>query len=134
MKNKYADLIDQTFQFPTEEFHTDNKGELLYRDIPVMDLAKKYGTPLRFSYLPKISENIQRAKHWFADAIAKHNYTGKYNYCYCTKSSHYKYVLEEVLQNDVHLETSSAFDIDIIKKLYDEKKTKQQDFHYLQWF
>ncbi|PCJ66299.1 MAG: arginine decarboxylase [Bacteroidetes bacterium] len=122
MKNKYSDLIDQTFQFPTEEFETNDNGELIYRDIPMMDLVKKYGSPLRFSYLPKISENIQKAKFWFAEAFAKHNYTGKYNYCYCTKSSHFKYVLEEALKNDVHIETSSAFDLDIVKTLHLEGK------------
>ena len=31
MKNKYSDLIDQTFHFPTEEFKTTEEGELLYR-------------------------------------------------------------------------------------------------------
>jgi arginine decarboxylase len=118
LKNNYSDLIDQTFNFPTEEFHTNTEGELQYRDIPLMDLAKKYGTPFRFSYLPKISENIQKAKFWFADAFAEHNYNGTYNYCYCTKSSHYKYVIEEGLKNDIHLETSSAFDLDLILKLH----------------
>lgn len=118
MKNKYADLIEQTFNFPTEEFEINTDGELMYREIPMMNLIEKYGTPLRFSYLPKISDNIQRAKGWFKDAFHKHNYKGDYKYCYCTKSSHYKYVIKECLKNDVHIETSSAFDLDIIKNLY----------------
>ncbi|MBR9861010.1 arginine decarboxylase [bacterium] len=117
MKNKYADLIDQTFFFPTEEFETNEAGQLQYWGIDLMKLVEKYGSPFRFSYLPKISENIQKAKTWFADAFERNNYKGNYNYCYCTKSSHYKYVLEEALKNDVHIETSSAFDLDIILKL-----------------
>ena len=128
LKNKYSDLIDQTFNFPTEEFNTTKKGELTYRDIPMMDLVEKFGSPLRFSYLPKISENIQKAKSWFADAFAKHNYVGKYNYCYCTKSSHFKYIIEEALKNDVHIETSSAFDLDIVKSLYQEGKLDNKRF------
>ena len=119
MKNKYSDLINQTFYFPTEEFHTNAEGELLYRDINLLNLVEKYGTPFRFSYLPKISENIQKAKFWFADAFAEHNYHANYNYAYCTKSSHYKYILKEALKNDIHLETSSAFDLDIIKNLHE---------------
>jgi len=122
LKNKYSDLIDQTFEFPTEEFSTTEKGELSYRDISLMNLAKKYGTPLRFSYLPKISENIQNCKTWFAEAYENNDYNGQYNYCYCTKSSHFKYVLEEALKNDIHIETSSAFDLDIIKALYKNEK------------
>jgi arginine decarboxylase len=128
LKNKYSDLIDQTFQFPTEEFDTTNGGELRYRDIPMMDLVQKFGSPLRFSYLPKISENIQKVKSWFSDAFSKHNYAGKYHYCYCTKSSHFKYILEEALKNDVHIETSSAFDLDIIKSLHSSGKLDKQRF------
>lgn len=92
-----------------------------------MDLIKQYGTPLKFHYLPKISENIKKAKMWFNVAMAKCDYQAKYHYCYCTKSSHFQFVLEEALKNDIHIETSSAFDIDIIESLYTEGKiTKQQ--------
>jgi arginine decarboxylase len=82
-----------------------------------MELVEKYGTPLKFTYLPKISENINRAKTWFKNAIEKHNYKGSYNYCYCTKSSHFKHILNEALKNDIHIETSSAFDINIVENL-----------------
>ena len=46
----------------------------------------------------------------------------EYNYCYCTKSSHFKHVLNEALKNDIHIETSSAFDIDIVENLKSEGK------------
>ena len=117
MKNKYIDLIEQTFEFPQEEFRVD-ENELYFNDIPLMDVIKQYGTPLKITYLPKISEKIQQAKKWFNVAIAKADYNGDYHYCYCTKSSHFSFVLEKVLENDVHLETSSAFDLNIIEELY----------------
>ena len=41
---------------------------------------------------------------------------------YCTKSSHFSFVLEEALKNDISLETSSAFDINIVKNLYENGK------------
>lgn len=126
MKNSYLDLIEQTFYFPQEEFVVE-KGELQFHKIPLMDVIKKYGTPLKFTYLPKISHNIQRAKGWFNAAILKHNYEGKYNFSYCSKSSHFSFVMNEALKNNIHLETSSAFDINIVEKLYtDEKITKDQ--------
>ena len=88
MKVKYLDLIEQTFEFPTDEFDViDN--ELYFHEIPLMDIIKQYGTPLRISYLPKISEQIQKAKRWFNVAMAKVDYNGNYTYCYCTKSSHF---------------------------------------------
>ena len=119
MKNKYIDLIDQTFEYPQDEFQTiDN--ELYFHNIPLMEIIKQYGTPLKITYLPKISSQIQRAKRLFNVAIAKVDYKGTYNYCYCTKSSHFSFVLEEVLKNDVNLETSSAFDINLIQELYNQ--------------
>jgi len=97
MKNKYIDLIEQTFDFPQEEFHVvDN--ELYFNNIPLMDIIKQYGTPLKISYLPKISHQIQKAKKMFNVAIAKADYNGEYHYCYCTKSSHFSFVIEEVLK------------------------------------
>ena len=97
-----------------------------------MALVEKYGTPLRLTYLPKISTQIQRAKQWFADGIAATGYQGSYSYAYCTKSSHFRFVLEEALKNDVHLETSSWFDTNIIRTLHAEGKVSKDKFHHLQ--
>ncbi|WP_103072067.1 arginine decarboxylase [Aquimarina sediminis] len=116
MKTKYIDLIEQTFHFPQEEFSLQN-SQLQFHGIDLMKLIAQYGAPLKFTYLPKISENINRAKGWFDNAIKENNYAGNYNYCYCTKSSHFKHVLNEALKNHIHIETSSAFDIDIVENL-----------------
>ncbi len=85
-----------------------------------MDIIKQYGTPLKVTYLPKISQQINKAKRLFNVAMAKVDYRGTYNYSYCTKSSHFSFILEEALKNDIHLETSSAYDIHIINSLYEE--------------
>ncbi|WP_117883252.1 type III PLP-dependent enzyme domain-containing protein [Aureibaculum luteum] len=127
MNTKYIDLINQTFDFPQQEFKVD-KDQLLFHDIDLMKLVEEYGSPLKFSYLPKISENINTAKSWFAKAFEKHNYKGKYHYCYCTKSSHFNFVLNEALKNDIHIETSSAFDINIVEKLIENGKIKDTDY------
>ncbi len=100
MNTKYRDLIDQTYYFPQEEF----------------------------KYLPKISENINRAKGWFNTAMKNLDYKGTYNYCYCTKSSHFQYVMNEALKNDIHIETSSAFDINIVEKLKASGKLKDDAY------
>lgn len=119
MKNKYEDLIQQTFEWPQEEFKVVD-DVLYFHDINMMDIIKQYGTPLKITYLPKISHQIQKAKRMFNVAIAKAGYNASYNYCYCTKSSHFSFVLEEVLKNEVYLETSSAFDINIVESLYEQ--------------
>ena len=127
MNTKYVDLIEQTFDFPQEEFKIE-KDQLFFHNINLMELVEKYGSPLKFTYLPKITENIAKAKDWFSQAFEKHNYKGNYHYCYCTKSSHFKYVLDEALKNDIHIETSSAFDINIVEKLKEEGRIKNDDF------
>ncbi len=127
MNTKYKDLIEQTFEFPQEEFNT-NRGDLYFHGIDLKELVNQYGTPLKFTYLPKISENIIKAKKWFNKAMKKHNYRGDYNYSYCTKSSHFKYVLDEALKNDIHIETSSAFDIDIVRSLKREGKLTDKSY------
>ncbi len=120
MKNKYIDLIEQSFEFPQDEFKVED-GELHFHNIPIMDVIEQYGTPLKITYLPKISSQIQRAKRMFNVAMAKVDYQGDYHYCYCTKSSHFSFVLEEALKNDIHLETSSTFDFNLIDSLYENK-------------
>ncbi len=119
MKDKYIDLIEQTFEFPQDEFRVED-GKLFFHDIDMMDIIDQYGTPLKITYLPKISSQIQRAKRMFNVAMAKVDYQGDYHYCYCTKSSHFEFVMREAMKNDIHLETSSAFDLNLIEALNDE--------------
>ena len=127
MRTKYQDLIEQTFEWPQQEFSTED-SELLWHDIPVMEIIKQYGTPLKVTYLPKISEHIQKSKRMFNVAMAKVDYQGDYHFCYCTKSSHFQFVLEEALKNDIHLETSSAFDINLIETLEEEGRITKDQF------
>jgi len=127
MKTKYIDLIDQTYFFPQEEF-TLRDDNLLFHGIDLMQLLEQYGSPLKFMYLPKISENIGKAKQWFADAFRKYDYHGSYHYCYCTKSSHFRHVIERALDSGVYIETSSAYDLSIVEVLLNEKKIKAEDW------
>jgi arginine decarboxylase len=117
----YSDLVDQTFHFPQEGFEVKD-SYLQFNGVDLKRLIDKYGTPLKMTYLPKIGMQINKAKKMFADAMKKHKYDGQYYYCYCTKSSHFSFIVEEVLKHGVHLETSYTYDIEIIKKLYEKKK------------
>ncbi len=124
MENRYFDLIDQTFYFPQEGFDIDN-GYLTFHNISLRHLIQKYGTPLKLTYLPQIGAQIKKARNFFNRAIKALNYSGDYYYCYCTKSNHFSYILNEVLQHDVHLETSSSFDIDLIRNLHKSGKLRK---------
>jgi len=119
MKNTYFDLIDQSYYFPQEGFDLKN-DYLTFHGISLKHLIEKYGTPFKLFYLPRIGEQIRKARNLFNRAIKKNNYRGKYHYCYCTKCCHFSQVVKSALREGVHLETSSSFDIDLIFKLLDE--------------
>ena len=121
MKNTYFDLIEQTYYFPQEGFDLRDNN-LTFHGISLKHLIKKYGTPFRFIYLPKIGDQIKKSRNLFNKAIKKNNYKGKYFYCYCTKCNHFSHVVNEALKHNVNLETSSAYDIDLILNLFHEKK------------
>jgi arginine decarboxylase len=119
--NKYFDLIDQTFDFPQNGFDLTN-GYLTFNNIPLIHLIEKYGTPLKLTYLPSIGQKIKTAKNLFRRAMRSQGYSGKYHYCYCTKSSHFAHVVEEALAHGVQLEISSAYDVDLIRRLHERGK------------
>jgi arginine decarboxylase len=125
--NTYTDLVKQTFYFPQEGFHVEDDF-LRFNGLDLKALIAKYGTPMKLTYLPKIGMQINKAKDMFAKAFKKHNYEGQYNYCYCTKSSHFSFIVEEALKHEIHLETSYAYDIEIINKLFEKKKITKETF------
>jgi arginine decarboxylase len=127
MNNSYADLVKQTFNFPQEDFKVED-DYLQYNSQDLKALIEKYGTPLKLTYLPKIGMQINKAKKMFENAFKKHKYEGKYNYCYCTKSSHFSFIVEEALKHNIHIETSYAYDIDIVNKLYSRRKINKETF------
>ena len=124
---KYIDLIEQTFEFPQQEFKVV-ENQLHFNNVPLMPIIEEYGTPLKLTYLPKIGENIKYAQRIFNNAIKKHNYEGQYTYCYCTKSSHFSFVLNEATRHNIHIETSSSYDIPIVRKLYEKRKIHKNTY------
>ena len=118
MKNNYKELIKQTYNFPQEGFDLQ-KGLLHFNGIDLKKILDNYGTPLRISYLPKIREQIKKARNLFNQSFKKYDYEGSYEFCYCTKCCHFSYVVKTALKERVSLETSSSYDIDLILKLYE---------------
>jgi len=121
MKNTYFDLIDQSYYFPQDGFDLRD-GYLTFHGISLKYLIEKHGTPFRLIYLPRINDQIKKARNLFNRAIKKHNYKGEYHYCYCTKCNHFAPVLKTALKENIHIETSSSYDIDLIRQLHTEGK------------
>jgi arginine decarboxylase len=81
-----------------------------------MKLVEKVWYTLKFTYLPQISNNINKAKVGLENQWKK-QIRSKIFYCYCTKSSHFEFIMNEAFKNNIHVETSSAFDINIVENL-----------------
>ncbi len=118
MKSTYSELIDRTYNFPQQGFAT-KEGFLDFNGVNLYGLIEKYGTPFKLVYLPKIREQIRKARTVFNEAMQEHNYGGQYTFCYCTKCCHFYHVVSTALDEDAALETSSSFDLDLVEKLYD---------------
>ena len=97
MNSSYFDLIDQTYYFPQESFDIE-EDKLVFNGVPLMHLIEKYGSPLKITYLPRIGSQIKKARNLFKRAMKSTNYKGDYRYCFCTKSCHFHFVLNEVLK------------------------------------
>lgn len=117
MKNTYKELIEQTYYFPQDGFKLSN-DYLNFNGVDLKELINKYGTPFRLTYLPKIKEQIHKARSYFDNAISKYDYQGNYEFCYCTKCCHFSHVIRTAIKENVSIETSSSFDIDLIERLY----------------
>ena len=113
----YYDLIEQSYDFPTESFSLRERN-LVFHQIDLLSLIKRYGTPLRLSYLPLIADRIKTASQLFSSSMRKRGYDAEYTYCYCTKSAHFSFIVEETLKNGAHIELSSAFDVPMVRALY----------------
>lgn len=127
MNNKYIDLIQQTYNFPQESFRVED-NHLWFNNIPLKELAQQFGTPLKLTYIPRIGEQVERARDYFHNAMQKHNYQQPYLYTYCTKSSHFAHVLDETLKHDAHIELSSAFDTEIVLRLLQQDKINKETY------
>ncbi len=91
----------------------------------LLDIVLEFWSPLKIYNLQVISDRIKQAQDYFLQSIEELDYKWNYTYCYCTKSNHFSFVINEILKNSlnninsnsVHLETSSDFDFDIINSL-----------------
>ncbi len=110
-----------------EDFRVEG-AELHFRGVNVAQLARRYGTPLKLSFLPRISQNVRRARTYFAEALQRHDYAGEYIYTYCTKSAHHRLVVAEAIAAGAHIEASSAYDLAIVERLADEGALSRTSF------
>ena len=116
MQETVKEKIDKP-NLENHEYLSVRDNTLFYKNINLYDVAKKYDSPLEVAYLDIISEQIIKLKGLFENSIRKYNYLGTYNYAYATKANYYCEVVSTACKNIKFIETSSAYDINIIIKL-----------------
>ena len=125
MNNTFKDLVEQTYPFPQQRFGLNSDDNLLFNGIDLKALIDAHGSPLKLTYLPRIGEQIDRIRDAFSRAMQSQQYDKPYVYTYCTKSSHFMHVLDQVLSRQGHLELSSAFDTEIVLHLHAENRLRK---------
>lgn len=113
----YKEFVYNTYNFPNEEFHVKDNW-LWFNDLNLKEVIQEHATPTRLSYLPKVDTQISQAKELFKKSMQKHGLNTKYIYTYCTKSSHFDFMIQKCLESGAQIETSSAFDIQIVRNLH----------------
>jgi arginine decarboxylase len=86
--------------------------------LDLLDLVETYGAPLEVSFCPLIARRVQEMHAHFAGARARAGYRGDFVYAYATKANFAEEVVRTAVAAGAHYETSSAFDVRIAQRLW----------------
>ena len=100
-------------------------GKMYYFGYNLEELANKYQTPLRITFLDIIKERVLNLKNTFDKVIKEEDYQAKFIYLNANKANYGALEVKEALINGDGLETSSFLDLsfsyDLIKKYAKDK-------------
>jgi len=86
--------------------------------LDLLELVERYGSPLEVSFCPLISRRIHEMHAHWAAARARAGYRGEFVYAYATKANFAEEVVRTAVTAGAHYETSSAFDLRIAQRLW----------------
>ena len=93
-------------------------GELYYYGYNLKDLAIKYKTPLKITFLDIIRDRVSTLKNAFKKAILDTNYNSKFVYLNANKANYGKEEIETAFIYSDGLETSSYYDLLLTQKMF----------------
>jgi arginine decarboxylase len=96
-----------------------------------MKLVEQYGTPLKFTYLPQISNNINKAKSWFRKSMEKTSMR-QILLLLLHKSSHFEYIMNEAFKTTFILKHHLLLILILLNLLANGKINKH--LCDMQWF
>ena len=92
-------------------------NELLYNGYSLTSLARKYGTPLRVSFLGVIKDHVCELKDAYQKAIKNNNYDGKFIYVNANKANYEYHEVKTAYDAGDGIETSSYYDLLLSKEI-----------------
>ena len=104
-------------------------NELFYDGYSLKDLAKKYGTPLKITFLDVIKDHIVSLKDSFNKAIKELNYPAKFVYLNANKANYGALEVIEAFKHSDGLETSSYYDLLFTHELF--RRYPEMNYKYI---
>ena len=98
----------------------EKDGKLYYNGYCLVDLAKRFGTPLTITFLDIIKERILSLKDAFEKAKVATNYDREFIYLNANKANYGKDEIESAFIFADGLETSSFYDLVLSLKMYEK--------------
>mgnify|MGYP000844857279 CR=1 FL=1 len=86
--------------------------------VDLLDTVARYGAPLEISFCPLITERVQAMQRLFAAGRTAAGYQSEFVYAYATKANFAEEVVRTAISAGAHYETSSAFDVRIAHRLW----------------
>jgi len=102
----------------TNSLRQIKNGDLYYNGVCLKDLAVKYGTPLRISFLDIIKDRVLNMKQAFDKAIKDTNYQNKFVYLNANKANYSALEILESFKYNDGLETSSLYDLMLTYEMF----------------
>jgi len=110
----------------TDFYDVSKGGDLVFtKDNIKHNLHKiisKYGTPLRIVFPSVIKDRLKDLEGYFQAYIKIHEYKGKFSYHFPMKVNQSREFIISLLGAGANLETTSANELWLVKKLWDRKK------------
>ncbi|HZG65894.1 MAG TPA: arginine decarboxylase [Herpetosiphonaceae bacterium] len=108
-----------TGEGPINEFISRRNGRLMLADrVDLGALVEHYGAPLEVAYCPLITREVHRMMAVAGEAQHNTGYDQPMLYAYATKANFAEEVVRTALDAGAHYETSSAADVQIATRLW----------------
>ena len=95
---------------------------VLAGQVDLLALVARHGAPLEVSFCPLIERRVGLMQAAFADAGRRAGYRGGFVYAYATKANFAREATAGAVAGGAHYETSSAFDVRIARRMWEQGK------------